>query len=178
MDRPYPRPVATARTSQPVSEPQRLPDTLAGLLECALDDASTLDIGTYIPYSGNWHTRRRDYPCEVCLAGCIMAASLKNPPTRTLIPDMFSADTEQKLDIVDSMRCGNWRAAFTCLYQQEPTAEISRELFHIPTPRLCHFYGWIEFEQHLRSLTALLPQLREIDALAAKAGFRSFSLSR
>ena len=178
MDRPYPRPVATVRTNLPVSEPKRLPDTLADLLQCALDDASTLDIATYIPYSGNWHTRRRDYPCEVCLAGCIIAATLNNPPTRTLIPDMFSTDTEQKLDIVDSMRLGNWRGAFKCLYQQDPTAEISRELFHIPVPRLCHFYGWIEFEKHLRSLTALLPQLRKIDTLAAKAGSQSFSLSR
>ncbi len=176
MERPYPRPIAKVSTDQPVSEPEPLPNTLAVLLKCAVDDASTLDASTYIPYSGNWHTSRRRYPCEVCLAGCIMAATLSNPPTRTLIPDMFSADTEQKLGIVDSMRCGNWRAAFTCLYQQDPTAEINRELFHIPTPRLCHFYGWAEFETHLRSLTNLLPRLQKIDTLAEEAGFTSFSL--
>ncbi len=177
MDRPYPRPVATVRTNLPVSEPKRLPDTLADLLQCALDDASTLGIGTYIPYSGNWHTHRLNYSCEVCLAGCIMAATLNNPPTRTLIPDMFSDETEQKLDIVDSMRCGNWLAAFKCLYQQEPTAEISQQLFHLPAPRFCHFYGWIDFEKHLRSLTALLPQLRKIDTLASQAGMFSFNRS-
>ena len=173
MQRPYPRPPASARTAQPVSEPGRLPGSLADLLECAIDDAGNLDPGAYLPYSGNWHTHRGRDLCEVCLAGCIIAGTLKNPGTRTLIPDMFSADTELKLEIVDSMRSGEWLSAFKCLYQQDPTEEIARELRLLPHPSVTHFYGWEEFEKHLKSLINLLPQLRKIDTLAGEAGFLS-----
>ena len=174
MNFPYPRSEKTLPTEQPVKEADRLPATLAGLLETALDAAAELDRDAYLPYSENWHTNRYGGLCEVCLSGCLIAGALDNPHSRTLMPNMFSADTELKLEIVDSMRSGEWLTAFRNLYNGDPTEEIAVRIRRVPQPVNIHFYGWEEFKPHLQSLRNLLPLLREIDTLAGEAGYLSF----
>ena len=93
-------------SSQPGNEAERLPSTLFGLLESAIGDAEELDRFHYIPYSENWHKSRYSDACEICLAGCLIAGTLRNSHRKTLVPNMFSADTEHKLMIVDAMRSG------------------------------------------------------------------------
>ena len=161
----------------PVSERERLPSSLHELLETDIDHAGQLDRGLYLPYSENWHHNRNGHLCEVCLAGSLIAGFLDNPPSRTLVPDMFSRDTERKLETVDSMRCSQWLTAFEKLYVYEPSREIASKMQHLPRNRCIHFYGWDEFDLHLRSLRRMVPRLREIDTLAGEAGYVSFDCS-
>lgn len=163
--------------SQPGNEAERLASTLFGLLESAIGDAEELDRFHYIPYSENWHKSRYSDTCEICLAGCLIAGTLRNSQRRTLVPNMFSADTEHKLMIVDAMRSGEWHSAFKSLYQQDPNPEVAAQLRRLAHPSDTHFHGWDEFLAHLQSLKNMLPLLSEIDALAEQAGYVSFDNS-
>ncbi len=172
-----PNPKHSRFDSRPGNEADRLPSTLSGLLESVIVDAEELDRFHYIPYSENWHKVRYSDACEICLAGCLIAGTLRNSHHRTLVPNMFSADTEHKLMIVDAMRSGEWRSAFIRLYQQDPDRETSEKIRRLAQPSNTHFHGWDEFLAHLQSLKNLLPLLREIDSLADEAGFTSFDHS-
>ena len=174
MSRTDPQTLESRFDARLVNEAQELPSSLSGLLESAIGDAEELDRFHYIPYSANWHNARYSDTCEICLAGCLIAGTLRNSHRRTLLPNMFSADTEHKLEIVDCMRNGEWRSAFKCLYQQDPGHEIADKLRRLALPSDTHFHGWDEFLSHLQSLKNLLPQLREIDTLAGEAGYMSF----
>ena len=159
------------------NEANQLPSTLSGLLESAIVDAEELDRFHYIPCSENWHSSRYSDTCEICLAGCLISGTLRNSHRRTLVPNMFSADTEHKLVVVDAMRSGEWRSAFKCLYQQDPDHAIAEKIRRLAQPSNPHFQGWDEFLAHLDSLKSLLSLLREIDSLADEAGFTSFDHS-
>lgn len=45
-------------------------------------------------------------PCEVCLAGSVIAFSLKAPPHVTLNPESFDKIIGAKLEALDCFRCG------------------------------------------------------------------------
>ena len=151
-----------------IREATRLPSTLSGLLETALDDASSLNRETYTPYSDFWHRSRLDDVCEVCLAGCLIARTLDNRPAFTLLPIMFSTNTRRKLETVNLMRLGNWYSAFTKHYLDAPVDEISQLIRSLPQPVDRNFCGWERFLCHINSLRGAVKQLREIDALARK----------
>lgn len=170
----YPTPEPTPRTSEPVSETNPLPSTLNGLLSISITDARALDREAYHPYGGHWHTARENHPCQVCLAGCLIARALDNPSTRSITPDMFSSATEQKLEIVDYMRAGEWLSAFKLLYIDAPDDEITSLIRHLPHPFYSYFHGWTDFDAHLNSLDSLLPMLRAIDDRASESGHLSF----
>ena len=161
-------------TKLPLNEAISLPSTLAGLLSSAVNDAAALDRNIYQPYAGHWHTARHDSSCQVCLAGCLIAASLNNESSRTILPRMFSATTERKLDIVDSLREGDWLHAFKLLYRHQPNESIVRLMHNMQDPLHRNFLGWEEFDDHLQSLRDALPWLRAIDRQAADHGFLSF----
>ena len=71
-------------------------------------DARSLDPNTYRPRSQEWHTATEEGPCEICLAGGLIAGTFNVSPNRTMFPYMFSADTERKLEALDYMRLGKW----------------------------------------------------------------------
>ena len=174
MNRTSPGPRQQPVYDPPFKENETLPSSLSGLLEIAIGDAEELDRFHYIPYSENWHKTRYSDICEVCLAGCVIAGTLRHSHRSTLVPNMFSTETANKLVVIDDMRTGHWRSAFMLLYNQEPTVPISIKLGQIPNPFNPHFRGWDDFLDHLESLKKLLPQLEEIDALASESGFNSF----
>ena len=151
-----------------VSEPCRLPGTMAGLLEAAINDARALDRDTYLPYSEYWHFITFHDVCQVCLAGSLIAVSLKNSPRITIDPDMFSDDTEDKLHAVEAMRTGDWAEAFRLIYSRTPYAELYTLLQELAKPKQPHFLGWKSFNAHLDSLESILPELRQVDELAAQ----------
>ena len=156
-----------AITPVPVSEPCRLADTMAGLLATAIADARSLDPDTYMPFCLNWHDVNSLNVCEVCLAGSVIAVSLKNSPTMTITPESFSPNTENKLRAIDSMRGGNWLLAFGFVYGQCPE-EIADRLRILPKPKHADFIGWDRLHAHLDSLESILPELRQVDELAAQ----------
>ena len=145
-----------------------LPATLSGLLEAAIRDARRLDRDIYAPYYDEWHHASDANYCEVCLAGGLMAGTLRLSPRVTVSPHMLDHETETKLDALDFMRCGLWKQAFDLIHNRVASLEISNLLFALPAPSHGNFTGWIEFEAHLDSLEELLPDLRVIDQLAAK----------
>ena len=156
-----------------IREATRLPSTLSGLLEAALDDASSLDRDAYSPYSDFWHRTRLDGICEVCLAGCLIARTLGNHPTYTVRPILFSTNTRRKLETVNLMRLGKWYAAFTKHYLDAPTDEIIHLIRSLPQLADPNFCGWKRFLCHINSLRGAVEPLREIDALARKFDYLS-----
>ena len=128
----------------PVYEPFTLPSTLAGLLQAAITDARSLEHSS-----------------------SLIASRLRFPPTSIVNPDQFSDDTKCKLRAVDSIRRGEWREAFSHVYHFQPFGELTSRLCALPKPRQTEFYGCNSFEQHLKSLEAIMPSIAAIDRIAA-----------
>jgi len=145
-------------------KPRSLPDTLSGLLACAIDDARQLDRSLYLPYAGEWHVQQQNL-CQVCLSGAVMASSLEADPLKELSPSDFPQDAMNKLFALNRMRCGDWITAWHHLYGGSPSLTVSNRLLELPQPQYCHFDGWEHFEAHLRCLEALVPHLRTIESL-------------
>ena len=144
----------------------RLPKSMSGLIERAIADARALDPSLYHPKSRQWHAKTLDGPCEICLAGSLIAVTFKSAADRQRFPWSFDKDVENKLFGLDSMRCGHWTSAFRFIYGFGPTSEIDQRLYALGRPDYMDFDGWDEFHPHLDSLEAILPALREIEAAA------------
>jgi len=97
-----------------------LPNKLSELIRVSLDDeAAAFKSAQYSIEMDDWHCPGKDYRkdppyrrdsssevCEVCLAGAVMAFSLKCDPQLDIHPDAFSNKTEQKLYALDAVRDG------------------------------------------------------------------------
>ncbi|MCY4588308.1 MAG: hypothetical protein OXB98_19945 [Bryobacterales bacterium] len=143
-----------------------LPNSMSGLIERAIADARSLDPSLYHPKSRQWHAKPLVGPCEICLAGSVIAETFKAPADRQRFPWFFGIDVVNKLHALDSMRCGCWNHAFYIIYGFRPTAEIDQRLYALGHPSHADFEGWDEFRTHLDSLESILPTLREIEAAA------------
>ncbi len=144
--------------------PQPLPDTLHELLWTAIDDARGLDRRKYRPCSDEWHCPDEDGRCEICLAGSILAATLDCSPKKNFAPWEFPPETHNKLEALEAMRTGSWLEAYRLVYQRRPPVEIEARLCCLPAPGWAAFVGWRAFNSHLKSLEAILPQLRGIES--------------
>ncbi|MCY4584405.1 MAG: hypothetical protein OXB98_00050 [Bryobacterales bacterium] len=143
-----------------------LPKSMSRLIAIAIADARSLDPSLYHPMSGQWHAKPLVGPCEICLAGSLIAGTFKSASDRQRFPWYFGLDVENKLFGLDSMRCGHWTSAFRFIYGFGPTAEIDQRLYALGRPDYMDFDGWDQFRAHLDSLEAILPALREIEAAA------------
>ena len=147
-----------------------LPETMAGLLQCAIDDARKLDKAEYYPRHDQWH-ESRPHPlmsvCEVCLAGSVIAGTLRIPFNHSCTPVAFDSQTSNLLHAIDDMRDANWNYAFIRVYKRSPSFSLQAKLQRIPSATHIHFSGWKQFESHLDSLQKIVPRLREIDSMAA-----------
>jgi len=113
----------------------KLPDKPSALIRLAIDDITKveqmktkykIDMDTWhqpattvtdpndfnYEYSANHDPKKR---CAVCLAGSVMACTLKVDPTLDVTTDNFDKDTENKLDAIDAFRCGDLHHAFETL---------------------------------------------------------------
>ena len=155
--------------------PAALPATMAGLLEVAITDARKLDRSIYLPYHNDWHNPNGfSNFCEVCLAGSVIAGSLKIAPSITVSSLSFDKRTEDLLDALDNMRMGLWSKAFDLIYNRIPPLHVLDYLRALPEPARSTFEGWEDFNVHLSSLERMLPQLHSIDRAVArliKSGF-------
>lgn len=145
----------------------KLPDTMSGMLAVAVKDARKLPRALYEPQSMRWHSFTPHNTCQVCLAGAVIAGTLKTPRDRTVYPQQLAGDATRKLESLDYIRRGEWLMAFKCFYLRWPKIPAGRLLHHLPTPSDTHFNGWDEFSRHLDSLEAAIPELREIEASEA-----------
>ncbi len=152
-----------------------LPETMAGLLEVAIKDARKLDRSIYHPYHNDWHDADSSSShCEICLAGSVIAGSLKIAPSLTVSSLSFDKRTEDLLDALDNMRMGLWSKAFDLIYNRIPPLHVLDYLRALPEPARSTFEGWEDFNVHLSSLERMLPQLHSIDRAVArliKSGF-------
>ncbi len=94
---------------------QRLPNIPSKLIRLAVKDLEVVESKPrYVIGMGSWHEARNN-TCEVCLAGAVIANSLKisplnkdrnDYPTKTF-PDCFDDRTSSKLKAIDAFRAGN-----------------------------------------------------------------------
>lgn len=153
--------------SSTVQSPQtQLPKSLSGLLELAIKDARSLDPSLYHPRHRDWYFKPISGPCQLCLAGSVIAGTLKPAHYRLITPTYFGVDMSNLLFAIDSMRCGYWCRAFYQVHGSYPTGRIRDRLSNLPVPQHGSFIGWTEFRSHLDSLESILPALREIESAA------------
>lgn len=147
-----------------------LPETMAGLLQCAIDDARKLDRADYYPNYNQWH---ESLPilgiplCQVCLAGSVIAGTLRIPYSDSCTPASFDSQTNNLLHAINDMRSSCWEYAFIRIYERSPSYSLKAKMKRIPSVTHADFSGWPQFESHLDSLQKIVPRLREIDRLAA-----------
>ena len=146
-----------------------LPSSMAGLLETAINDARRLDRKTYFPHHGQWHCATDSNSCEVCLAGSLIAGTLRIGANYTVSANSFSTRAKRLLIALDNMRIGHWNGAFYHVYYRHAGASLRKSLKSIPTPNPYHFSSWPNFDCHLDSLEQLLPRLRQVDRIWKKS---------
>lgn len=146
-----------------------LPSSMAGLLEAAIKDARRLDRKTYFPHHGQWHCATNSNSCEVCLAGSLIAGTLRVGSNYTVSANSFSTRAQRLLVALDDMRIGHWTGAFYHVYGVDADASLRKSLKSIPNPDPYCFIGWPAFVRHLDSLEQFLPRLRQIDRIWKKS---------
>ena len=157
------RTVRRARSLSPSRCP--LPNSLSELLAVAVRDARQLNSDSYIPHSGNWHFPKPEGVCEVCLAGSVIAVSLRISHLVFSVPNDFLPSVRRKLHCIDYMRCGLWNHAFLMLHDRTAPPAICLQLNTLPTPSQASFQSWADFKTHLESLDSIIPKLRMIESL-------------
>ena len=154
-------------TDDPIDgESASLPDTMACLLQTAIDNARTLNRKLYTPHFSKWHQPYFEGCCFVCLAGSFIAGTLEVEPSDRATSRTFNHRTSDLLDAIDDMRRGCWNDAFHRVYRQAAPNELSTRLNEIPKPEHSKFMGWNQFDEHLSSLQKIIPHLEKIDRAA------------
>ena len=74
------RPAAHSVDTLTMTEPDSLPDSMTEVLVATIFDARSLDPNTYRPRSQEWHSATEEGPCEICLAGGLIAGTFQVSP--------------------------------------------------------------------------------------------------
>ena len=89
-----------------------LPNNLIDLLKIAVKDLKKCKADPkYNIEMGLWHEPERNGKCSVCIAGAIIAKTLKTNIAEEKSPHQFrhkSSDIYWKLVLIDKIRCGTW----------------------------------------------------------------------
>ena len=89
----------------------RLPDTLHELLSLALDDLEkVIKDDRYNVDMGTWH-EPIEGKCSVCLAGAVMAKTIKISEIQDTVPKDLEEEIHLKLYAIDSLRMGQFFTA-------------------------------------------------------------------
>ena len=94
-----------------------LPDKPSALLTLAMKDLKKIEKSThYEVFMEEWHEPSRGGRfCSVCLAGSVIANTLKSTKDKGLIPADYDMDTENKLNALDEFRQGRVTRALKCM---------------------------------------------------------------
>ena len=146
----------------------RLPtDSLAALIRVAIKDARGLDRTIYYPRYDRWHCPNGRTPqCSVCLAGAVVAGTLKAPATTALGGeyleiDPYTAGEEKALVALDHVRLGEWAIAYNMLEQFHRAAKV--EDYVDDAPCRSQFLTWSQFLDHLWSLEFFVEKLEKFE---------------
>ena len=150
-----------------------LPDTLADLLEVAVNDMNSLDRDRYLPNSLMWHsgTDREDSVCEVCLGGAALAGSLgmdRSTPNGTADTIIRFGLNGNKIRALDALRCGDIRtAAYTLNWHPDSIAlaqafEQREEMWELRSDlaAVSSFYTWEHWDNAEPRYRRLIDLLR------------------
>lgn len=107
-----------------------LPDKPSELIAVALRDLAKAERSPkYEINMGRWFQKDGDI-CEVCLAGSVIAFSLKpDKSVRALEPNNYPDDIEHKLEALDEFRCGNIGSGLSYLGIELPRFLADEESF-------------------------------------------------
>lgn len=98
-----------------------LPKVPSALIRLAINDLEKIETDpAYAVDMSYWHvphidTEKRRNICHVCLAGSVMANSLKCDATKEVSPSSIDPETKKILWALDSFRMGNLYEAFCYL---------------------------------------------------------------
>lgn len=136
---------------------QQLPDlpsellrlALSDLRKCEQDPTFRIDMGVWLLPAGVNTLFERSYDqCSVCLAGSVMAQTLKHPLGLSGGPSDWRFDTSRKLRVLNSFRMGNIEVAYQWLLRYKPKEipshvpvcryDQDKEMFHKDMDELVH----------------------------------------
>ena len=91
-----------------------LPDKLSDLLEIALDDLELVEADPHYAVNMNqWHNISSvNGICHVCLAGAVMAGTLRADPGQHTMPIDYPRDVRRKLLTLDAFAMGDIHMGF------------------------------------------------------------------
>jgi len=106
----------------------RLPKTLSGWLELAVQDAMKCEVDkNYKMDMQIWHgplDSARNGPCHVCMAGAVIAKTCGAELNTDVLPDSFEGgDVEYGLHAIDKMRVGDF-------FRAHDAIDLHQELSH------------------------------------------------
>ncbi len=94
----------------------QLPDSLKELLQLALHDARLCEKDPrYLLDMRMWHSpveEGGEQRCHVCLAGAVIAKTLKESPRKTTNPSLHESSLARKLRTLDDIRMGLWPSSY------------------------------------------------------------------
>ena len=149
------------------------PGKLSELIELAIADARRIDRRDYTPAAHAWHDPVPGDPCEICLAGAVIAATLGCPKDTQIEISCVASEAPGTATVTDTAwqkalwalndaRGGNWPAALRSLGQTPLDEADRKKINRIPGPVRANFRNWTQFDAHLDSLADCAKQLREI----------------
>lgn len=141
-----------------VQVPIPLPDKISDLIELAIKDLEYVESkpDIYVVDMGVWHTPNSH--CKVCLAGSVMAGTLKTDPTLRITTYSFDLDTSEKLEMLDNLRCGYVTTVWRDRIGTRPPQELSQ---YIRVP---------DYDLDFESPKRFKDKMREIATLFRKYG--------
>lgn len=94
---------------------KELPSKLSDLILLAVRDFYAVQKKPGYKHNMNsWHAYvTEEKVCYVCLAGCVMANTLRVPKSSNAIPDDLPAPTREKLEAINEVRTGPVSTAWT-----------------------------------------------------------------
>lgn len=106
----------------------KLPEKLSELLALALRDLEAVEKDkNYVVRMTAWHAPYKD-KCYVCLAGCVLAQTLKVPREQHRNIKNISTDAALKMNALDSLRIGLVTHACETLGLLLPPPGLDREM--------------------------------------------------
>jgi hypothetical protein len=115
-------------TRNPAENQNALPDKPSELIRVALRDLKEAEASPdYAVVMDEWHEPDSDGVCLVCLAGSVMAGTLKSDIDRKVFPHHFDKGTKRKLEALDYFRDGDILCGFNELGIPYPFQETEVE---------------------------------------------------
>ena len=159
----------------------RPPEKLSDLIRLAVKDARRMNPDEYWPDAGifhqrfevnteDWNTEHYGPPpppnaCHACVAGAVIAGTLKTSPDEPRSPMSFEKGWSGSLYALDRIRCGDYDTAYLYHYigyispiEEQLSAELRMKLNHLSVnypPVHRGFANWEQFKAHIDSLEVI-----------------------